>query len=406
MNNAKRPAGKHSRQAKWFPDREFLMRSDGHVRFLKLSSRSQILIVAAISFILLLSIVAASYMAIDQFMTKRESAALDAKKAEITASQKQVESYRASVDAIAADLQKRQDVLDNIADSYLDDAEPQSGDTVIGEEASEKDVTGKNDSEASRTAEKIGVFIPGAITLAAIETRQLALVGKLTRIAEARAAAAEKAIRKFGLSPNMMAASQTSAQGGPFLPYFDSKAAKRIDPRFAKLSSLLMRMDALERSLAAIPSGEPADMDRMSSNFGYRSDPFTRQGAMHSGIDFKGSRGQSILAAANGQVSFAGWKSGYGKTVEISHGNGMMTRYAHMSSITVKQGQRVDKGVRLGGMGSTGRSTGTHLHFEVRLNGKAINPRPFLEANRDVLKTQAIARKRTNPDANARPGTR
>ncbi|MEP6011856.1 MAG: M23 family metallopeptidase, partial [Parasphingorhabdus sp.] len=88
-------------------------------------------------------------------------------------------------------------------------------------------------------------------------------------------------------------------------------------------------------------------------------------------------------------------KSGYGKTVEITHGNGLMTRYAHLSRIGVTAGQKIEQGLQLGAMGSTGRSTGTHLHFEVRLNGKAVNPRPFLEANTDVLKVKAIARQRT-----------
>jgi murein DD-endopeptidase MepM/ murein hydrolase activator NlpD len=85
-------------------------------------------------------------------------------------------------------------------------------------------------------------------------------------------------------------------------------------------------------------------------------------------------------------VSFAGWKSGYGQTIEITHGNGMLTRYAHLSRIGVKIGQPVEAGVTIGGLGSTGRSTGPHLHFEVRINDRAVNPRPFLEAAPDVLK--------------------
>lgn len=96
---------------------------------------------------------------------------------------------------------------------------------------------------------------------------------------------------------------------------------------------------------------------------------------------------------------FAGVKSGYGNCVEVAHGNGLVTRYAHLSSIGVRPGQKVDKGERLGGMGSTGRSTGTHLHFEVRHNDRAMNPRPFLEANRDVLKIQAVAEQRTDDTA-------
>jgi len=142
----------------------------------------------------------------------------------------------------------------------------------------------------------------------------------------------------------------------------------------------------------------------ITSSYGYRRDPFTGGGAMHSGIDFKGPKGQPILAAAGGRVTHAGWKSGYGKAVEITHGNGLMTRYAHLSRIDVAAGQRIEQGIQLGAMGSTGRSTGTHLHFEVRLNGRAINPQPFLEANTDVLKVKAIARQRAKAPGRTQPG--
>ena len=107
---------------------------------------------------------------------------------------------------------------------------------------------------------------------------------------------------------------------------------------------------------------------------------------MHHGIDFKGAVGSPILAAGSGKVVHVGWKGGYGKTVEIEHGNGMITRYAHMSRFDVELGDTVEAGAKIGGIGSTGRSTGPHLHFEVRIGGKAVNPRKFLETALDVLK--------------------
>ena len=107
---------------------------------------------------------------------------------------------------------------------------------------------------------------------------------------------------------------------------------------------------------------------------------------MHRGLDFKGPTGAPIYAAAKGTVSFVGRKSGYGKVVEIRHGNGMTTRYAHMSRFNTKRGEQVDAGEVIGAIGSTGRSTGPHLHFEVRINDRAVNPRPLLETAPDVLK--------------------
>jgi murein DD-endopeptidase MepM/ murein hydrolase activator NlpD len=113
---------------------------------------------------------------------------------------------------------------------------------------------------------------------------------------------------------------------------------------------------------------------------------------MHSGLDFKGPIGTPILAAAAGVVSFAGVQSGYGNCVEITHSNGLVTRYAHLSGFTVSLGQKVQRGVQIARMGSTGRSTGSHLHFEVRLNKAAINPLRFLESNSDVFEVQTGSR--------------
>jgi murein DD-endopeptidase MepM/ murein hydrolase activator NlpD len=123
----------------------------------------------------------------------------------------------------------------------------------------------------------------------------------------------------------------------------------------------------------------------ISSGFGYRADPFTGGAAMHAGLDFRGPHGAPIYAAAKGTVSFVGVRAGYGNCVEINHGGGLVTRYAHMSGFRTQLGKAVMPGEVIGLIGSTGRSTGPHLHFEVRLNDRAMNPRPFLEAVPHVL---------------------
>lgn len=122
---------------------------------------------------------------------------------------------------------------------------------------------------------------------------------------------------------------------------------------------------------------------------------------MHNGIDFRGAHGQGILASGPGRVSFAGWKGGYGRTIEIDHGAGVVTRYAHLSGIDVRVGQQIDRGQRIGRMGSSGRSTATHLHYEVRINGRAVNPRPLLEADDHVLEIQSVAERRNGDTARA-----
>ena len=144
-------------------------------------------------------------------------------------------------------------------------------------------------------------------------------------------------------------------------------------------------MDALERGLDGIPQVMPTDYSNITSGFGYRRDPFTGAAAMHKGLDFRGHIGTPIHAAADGVVSFVGQIRGYGNVVEIRHGNGLVTRYAHMSKFKTKRGTRVAAGDVIGLIGNTGRSTGPHLHFEVRVNGRAVNPRPFLESAPHVL---------------------
>ena len=197
-----------------------------------------------------------------------------------------------------------------------------------------------------------------------------------------------------------MIAGARSAQGGPF-EAFGSERDGSLDPRFARLGFSLARMSALEKGLDRIPQVMPADIRSISSGFGYRSDPFNGSAAMHAGLDFRGPLGAPIHAAAAGKVSFVGVKSGYGNVVEISHGNGLMTRYAHMSRWKARVGQDVAAGDVIGAIGNTGRSTGPHLHFEVRINDRAVNPRPFLERAPNVLEE---ARSRSAPGSAAPNG--
>ena len=162
----------------------------------------------------------------------------------------------------------------------------------------------------------------------------------------------------------------------------------------AKFTALLPNDGALAPHLQvwykadALPLAKPAAEVSESSGFGVRLDPFTGRPAFHSGQDFAGAFMTPIVATAPGVVSFTGVRSGYGETVEIDHGRGFKTRYAHLAAISVSVGQRVALGQRLGGMGSTGRSTGTHLHYEVWVNGRPENPLRFVKAGDYVQQTK------------------
>ncbi|MEO9599338.1 M23 family metallopeptidase [Parasphingorhabdus sp.] len=376
-----------------FTDREFFMRSHGQVRFLTVSATLQKRVVYSVAAALTIWLIVTLAMMISQLTVSGERMALAEKEAEVNSTESRVASYKESIDGVAADLKLRQDTLDQITEQF------------IGEQLEAVDAADQNqaDDQLSENVKEISAAFPEAAELAQLEARQIAFARRLTKAANQRTEQVAAAIRKFGLNPDKLAKNSTEAMGGPFIPFFKDKE-EQLHPTLERLNLALQRMDTLERSLIAIPSGMPASAGMMSSNYGYRRDPFTGRGAMHNGIDFKGPYGQPILAAAGGIVTHAGWKSGYGKTVEITHGNGLMTRYAHLSKIGVTASQKIEQGLQLGAMGSTGRSTGTHLHFEVRMNGQAVNPRPFLEANTDVLKVKAIARQRTSTPKRPKSG--
>ena len=380
-----RMTGWQNRIAGWFIDREFFMRANGQVRFLKISAQLQRRVAGILVIVVGAWLVATLGMAVNQISVSMERIALSDKAAKIESAEERVATYRGSIDEVTADLQRRQKMLESLSEQYLDE---------LPAEATSPTAT--EDDKAVRT---ISVLVPEAAGLAEIEARQIRFAELMTRVALARTRKAESAIRQFGLNPEILARQASTGQGGPFESFFGTSEKDVRDPRFTKLAASLGRMDAMERALAAIPTSMPAAVMMMSSGFGYRSDPFSGGAAMHNGLDFRGPVGTPILAAAEGKVTSVGAQGGYGNTVEITHANGLVTRYAHLSGFNVRNGQNVDRGVQIGRMGSTGRSTGSHLHFEVRLNGQAINPRKFLEANSDVLEIQAIAGGRTDDSA-------
>jgi murein DD-endopeptidase MepM/ murein hydrolase activator NlpD len=380
-------SGWKNRIAGWFIDREFFMRANGQVRFLKISAQLQRRTAFTLASVVAVWVLVTFGMAINQVTVTAQRVALSAQEAKVESAEERVARYRGSIDEVTKDLERRQEVLESLGDQYMGDLP----------EAEEQAPSGTADSrEEEKAVKTISASVPEAAGLARVEARQIRFAEKMTKVAQARTLKAEAAIRQFGLNPAVLARQARNAQGGQFEPFFGNSKKDVRDPRFLKLAAALSRMDAMERALAAIPTAMPAASMMLSSGFGYRSDPFTGGGAMHAGLDFKGPVGTPILAAAEGKVVLAGFHGGYGNMIEIRHANGLVTRYAHLSGFNVRSGQMVERGVQIGRMGSTGRSTGSHLHFEVRQNGQAINPRKFLEVNPDVLKVQTVAGNRAD----------
>ena len=347
------------------------MRSQGQVRFITISSRMQIAAASLAGAVIGGWGVSMGVMMVSQYQAESERLSLLEREAEVATSEDRLNAYKDDIDEVAGDVARRMEFLEEATDMLPDD--------VVA-----NDTVSDSTDEAAETVAKISAVMPEAAALARLEARQLAYAERLTRYADRRAARAEEAIREFGLNPRTLLASARTAQGGPFIKLSTSRDGS-LDPRFERLALSLARMDALERGLSGIPQYMPADMRMITSGFGYRSDPIHGAAAMHAGLDFRGPIGSPIHAAADGRVSFVGIKEGYGKVVEITHGNGLMTRYAHMSAWRAKVGQTVDAGDIIGLIGNTGRSTGPHLHFEVRIHDRAVNPRPFLETAPHVL---------------------
>ena len=194
-----------------------------------------------------------------------------------------------------------------------------------------------------------------------------------------------------GLGLNLHAV--PAAEGGPFVPVRLPPANETFARALTRISIARAQADDLSNTLNFVPLRQPLTGElEMTSPFGVRIDPFYHSPSMHTGMDFRATPGEPIYATAAGKVVKAGWDGGYGQMVEIDHGEGLSTRYGHMSSIGVSVGQKVRAGQVIGRVGSTGRSTGPHLHYETRINGEAVNPERFLTAGEKLYGGRPIAR--------------
>jgi murein DD-endopeptidase MepM/ murein hydrolase activator NlpD len=187
-------------------------------------------------------------------------------------------------------------------------------------------------------------------------------------------------MKKLGLEPARFHAGRAyTGSGGPLELV---EPARAEDPNFKALFMSWKKLDQIELGTIAIPSTVPVHGTNFTSGFGVRSDPFKGRAAMHAGIDLAGPLNTPIYATADGTVDRAEWNTGgYGNLVEIDHGRGIQTRYGHLTRYIVAAGEHVKRGQLIAYMGSTGRSTGSHLHYEVRIDGKPVNPVPFLQSS-------------------------
>ncbi len=215
-----------------------------------------------------------------------------------------------------------------------------------------------------------------------VENRQLAALNSYEESMESRVRRMRGVITDLGLDmAQLEAAAPRAPMGGPFVPVKLSADASAFDRQLYRINITRSQIDRLTRTLALVPYRKPVIGEvEFTSGFGVRSDPFLGRPAMHTGLDFRAQTGDPVRATANGKVISSGWSGGYGRMVEIDHGNGLSTRYGHLSQIDVKVGDVIKIGQVIGEVGSTGRSTGPHLHYETRIDGEAVDPQKFLRA--------------------------
>lgn len=297
---------------------------------------------------------------VDQLASRQllDQEVFEAKLADLISRQSKLETQHSSINSLIEEVQGRKKMSDaGLGGQYL-----------------RNDVRG-------RTIVRLMEDIQGSVNH--LEKTQMAALESIEITAENTTQKITTTFQSLGLNIKdwVLDGDKTGSIGGPFIPVPPKRNQdifqKRVeDARLAMQDALRIR-----KVVSMVPFRRPIDdKQEVTSSFGVRRDPFTGGMAMHSGMDFRGELGTPIYATAYGQVTEAGWAGGYGQMVEIEHGQGLATRYGHMSSILVKEGQKIVPGQLIGRIGSTGRSTGPHLHYETRIYGTAVDPIRFLKA--------------------------
>jgi murein DD-endopeptidase MepM/ murein hydrolase activator NlpD len=259
--------------------------------------------------------------------------------------------------------------------------DPATPDAAAEPAAPPSALVGAADLPASEQLKRI------AASMDDVELRQVRQLSVLEARARRSAQGYRAAIEAAGLDlDTLKAPADAAAVGGPFTPLKLDRKGSLFEREAARVQDALVDSVRVARLMPFMPLRRPlGEGAQQTSPFGARVDPFLGRAAFHGGLDFRDAVGAPIRATAAGEVVTAGWVGGYGNMVEVSHGNGLSTRYGHMSAISVSVGDHVSAGSVVGKLGSTGRSTGPHLHYEVRVDGEAVDPARFLKAGASLF---------------------
>ena len=436
----------HAFLERWFPERRVFLRSEVDTRFIRLRPHVQLIGFTGTALVMAWSIIATSILLMDSIgagnfreQAKRDqrmyeerlnflSSDRDARAAEALAAQQRFNSALEQISLMQSQLlaseTRRRELETGIEVIQSTLRRTMKERDALGAELAQVQAEGDNQNGASTglaalpvaedtlglvvealantAAERDQIRTNAATALVDVETMAQKIISMqeqneaiFRQLEEAMAisvAPLDSMFRKAGMNTDTLIEQVKrgySGQGGPLTPIALSTRGEVPSEAAERANRLLDQMDRLNLyriAAQAAPFAIPVKSSyRFTSGYGYRRDPKTGGRRMHSGVDFAGPVGTPLYATADGVVTHAGWLSGYGRLVKIKHEFGIETRYAHMSKIRVKVGQRVSRGERIGDMGASGRVTGPHLHYEVRVGGKAVNPMIYIKAANDVF---------------------
>lgn len=432
----------HSLLERHFPERRVFLKSDNDTRFIRLSSETQIAAVAGVAVIVGWTAVATAILLMDSIgsgnfreQAKRDQATyqerlnilsaernaraqealaaqdrfnaalkqISAMQSELLASENRRRELETGIEVIQttlrATMKQREEARSELASVQV---EADDGEMYVTALATPEQMTFMTEALARTAQERDQIAVNAKDALDQRDELELEIQLMQERsdeifrqLEEAMVISVEpldKMFRQAGMPTDRIIEEVRrgySGMGGPLTPISFSTRGEDLTPDEIRANVLLQQMDQLNLyRLAAekAPFANPVkSVVRFTSGYGTRRDPKTGGRRMHNGVDFAGAQGTDIFATADGVVTHAGWQSGFGRLVRIRHAFGIETLYAHNTKIRVKVGQRVSRGDHIADMGSTGRSTGTHLHYEVRVNGKPVNPMTYIKAARNVF---------------------
>ncbi|SFR10625.1 DUF5930 domain-containing protein [Poseidonocella sedimentorum] len=431
---------------RYLPERRIFLRSDSETRFIRLKPSSQLLAASGCAVVVGWAVVATAILAMDSIgsgnfrdqaerdlaiyqerlsalaeeRNTRAREALDAQErfasaleqvsvmqGELLSSEERNRELAKGIDVIQSTLRTamkerdaaREDAL-QLQASLTGESGAEAVAALPAETAATLELVSEALADTARERDDIHTAAADALGHAQDLSHKLRLMEDkndliFRQLEEAMAVSVEpldKMFRSAGVDPDTVLDQVRrgySGQGGPLTPITFSTMGEAPGADEARANKILDKLDRLNLYRIAaekLPFATPvASSYRFTSPFGYRRDPKTGARRMHSGVDFAAGHGTPLHATADGTVVFAGWQSGYGRLVKIRHQFGIETRYAHMSKIRVKVGDKVSRGDRIGDMGASGRVTGVHLHYEVHVNGRPVNPMSYIKAARDVF---------------------